>query len=103
MQRDGGLAGARAALHDQRPRWSERMIRSCSTWIVSTMSRICPVRFAFIAASSACLVRDRSVVHVVADGVEIQRLVVRCRPPRDGGSGYAAGGVTPSGEATVAR
>ena len=46
VQRDRRLAGARAALDDEHPRASERMIRSCSPWIVATMSPMWPVRLA---------------------------------------------------------
>ena len=53
MQGHGRLAGAQAALHDQDPWEAERMIRSCSAWMVATMSVMRPVRLAVRAASGA--------------------------------------------------
>ena len=53
VQRDRGLARARAALTTRTPAGSARITRSCSSWIVATMSRIRPVRDAVSAASSA--------------------------------------------------
>ena len=53
MQCHGGLAGARAAFDDEHAWQPDLMMWSCSAWIVSTMSRIRPVRLASSAASRA--------------------------------------------------
>ena len=56
MRRDagnGGFAGTRTALYHHGLIEVCAMIRSCSAWMVATMSVILPVRLAFNDASSA--------------------------------------------------
>ncbi|BBA48573.1 hypothetical protein BBJK_02332 [Bifidobacterium bifidum LMG 13195] len=53
MQRDRGLAGAGPPCTTRALLRSERMMRSCSAWIVATMSVILPVRRELSDASRA--------------------------------------------------
>ena len=91
VQGDGGLAGARAALHDQDPRQGPRMISSCSRWTVATMSRMRPVRDRSRAASRTCG-PDRPRPTPGSRPVRVEQLVLEVEDPLALGQEVAAAG-----------
>ena len=77
------------------------MTRSCSAWMVSTMSRIRPVRPASSAASSAASPAS-ALVPALGRRVQVEHLVVEADHRAPPGPDVPAP-ATPSGDAAVAR
>ena len=87
VQRDRGLAGAGAALDDEDAGRAARMTRSCSAWMVATMSRIRPVR----CASARPAARPRPAASRCRRALGVEHLVLDAVTSRPCGSGAGGG------------